>query len=77
MKITDGSRTVEITMRQWDRYDGGYGTDWSTDFFEAGHLEYDEETDCYTVPDVDYCIEQAKYWEEDDETNTVWIEEEE
>lgn len=36
--------------------------DWSQDFFEAGGLPYDDETNTYTVPDVEYCIEQAEDW---------------
>lgn len=44
-------------MQEWDG--SQYGLDWSLDFFEAGNLEYNEETDTYTVEDVVYCIEQA------------------
>ena len=60
MKLTDGSKTVKITMRTWDGMN--LGSDWSFDFFEAGSLPYDAETDAYTVQDVDYCIGQAKDW---------------
>lgn len=60
MKLTDGKRTVEITMQEWDG--SQWGPDWSLDFFEAGNLEYNEETNTYTVEDVDYCIEQANDW---------------
>lgn len=58
MKITDGSRTVEIRIQRWNG--SGYDPDWSVDFFEAGSLPYDEETDTYTVEDVDYCINMAQ-----------------
>lgn len=58
MKITDGSRTVEIRIQRWNG--SGYDPDWSVDFFEAGALPYDEETDTYTVEDVDYCINMAQ-----------------
>lgn len=60
MKLTDGKRTVEITMQEWDG--SQWGLDWSLDFFEAGNLEHNEETDAYTVEDVEYCIEQAMDW---------------
>lgn len=60
MKLTDGKRTVDITMQEWDG--SQWGLDWSLDFFEAGNLEYNEETNTYTVGDVDYCIEQANDW---------------
>lgn len=33
MKFTDGKKTIEIQMKVWDKYDGGYGPDWSRDFF--------------------------------------------
>ena len=36
MKMTDGTRTVEITMRKWT--DHGYTPDFSNDFFDAGGL---------------------------------------
>ena len=58
MKITDGSRTVEIRIQRWNG--SGYDPDWSIDFFVAGSLPYDEETDTYTVEDVDYCINMAQ-----------------
>lgn len=60
MVITDGKRTVEIRMMIWE------GTNWSPDmsldFFQAGGLKRDE-TDAYIVPDVAYCIDYAKDWE--------------
>lgn len=80
MKLTDGRRIVEIEMQNWTG--NGYTPDWSIDFFEAGSLPYDEETDTYTVEDVDYCIDQATDWEnsegdfsedEIDDTRKVFI----
>jgi hypothetical protein len=58
MRITDGTKTVEIRIQKWNG--SGYDPDWSIDFFEAGSLPYDEENDIYTVDDVDYCIDMAK-----------------
>lgn len=75
MKITDGKKTIEIQMKVWDKYEGGYGPDWSLDFFDAGCLQHDEETEVYTVQDVDYCIEQANEWAAEDENNDVFVEE--
>lgn len=56
-RLTDCNKTVTIEMVKWNgtRFD----PDYSNDFFEVGQLPYDEETDTYTVQDVDYCIEQA------------------
>lgn len=62
MKITDGKKTVEITMKIWDG--SNWGPRWEKDFFEAGGLPYDEETDAYTVQDVDYCVDQANDWQQ-------------
>ena len=82
MKLTDGKKTVEIRMVVWEG--SNYGPDWSLDFFEAGGLPYDSETDTYTVNDVDYCIEQAEDWcdskgdfagDEPSENNMVSVEE--
>lgn len=80
MKLTDGKKTVEIRMMIWEG--NGYSPDWSLDFFEAGGLPYNDETDTYTVQDVDYCIEQAYDWrdskgdfqsEEPNENNAVFV----
>ena len=58
MKMTDGKRTVEIEMRVWEGT--RYSQDYSSEFFEAGGLPYDDETDTYQVKDVDYCIDMAR-----------------
>lgn len=60
MTITDGKKTVVITMHVWKN--DYMSQDCSIDFFEAGGLLYDDQTDTYTVADVDYCIEQAEDW---------------
>lgn len=73
MKITDGKRIVEIRMMVWEN--NNYSPDWSEDFFNAGTLNYDDETDAYAVADIDYCVEQAQEWAAEDENNTVAVEE--
>lgn len=75
MKMTDGKKTVEITMKVWNDFNTGYSPDWSNDFFNAGILHYDEDEDFFIVDDVDYCIEQAEEWEAEDENNAVFVEE--
>lgn len=75
MKMTDGKKTVEITMKVWNDFNTGYSPDWSDDFFNAGILPYDEDEDFFIVDDVDYCIEQAEEWEAEDENNAVFVEE--
>lgn len=57
MIITDGRKTVEITIRRWNG--NGYDPDCSADYFEVGGLPYNEESGAYTVDDVDYCIDMA------------------
>lgn len=64
MKITDGKRTIEITIREWNG--SGWGPDWSNDYFNAGLLPYDEETDTHTVASVAHCIEMATDWHDPD-----------
>lgn len=59
-RLTDGQRTVEITMNEWTG--SGYTPDWSNDFFVTGSLPYNAESDAYEVKDVDYCVEQAMDW---------------
>ena len=73
MKITDGEKTVSIKMHVCD-CNTGLSPDWSNDFFDAGLLPYNEETDTFSVPDVGYCIDQAKDWESESEKNKVFIE---
>ena len=75
IRLTDGNITAEIVMNNWDG--NGWTPDWSPDFFEAGGLEYNDETDTYKVEDVEYCIEQARDWQnaigdflEDDDVDT-------
>ena len=53
MVLTDGTRTVLIRISDINE------EVWTEDFYNAGDLEYDEETDIYTVEDVACCIEQA------------------
>lgn len=84
MKMTDGTRTVEIRMCKWT--DNGYTPDFSNDFFDAGKLplvhikRLNEEV--YQVDDVEYCIDQAMDWkasegdfwdDEPDECNIVFV----
>ena len=57
MKMTDGKRTIEIKIQKWNG--SGYDPDWSYDYFTAGTLPYDEDTDTYFVEDLDGCIEFA------------------
>ena len=75
-KLTDGKRTVAIEMMIWQKT--GYSPDWSNDFFEVGGLpcHEDEQTGdtVYHVGDVDYCIEQAQEWPDEDDDNTVFVE---
>ena len=66
MKIRDSKRTAEIEMYIWKAGQGVVRPDWSVDFFNAGNLPYDEETDTFTVQDVDYCIAQARDWEQEE-----------
>lgn len=63
MKITDGKKTVEIKIQRWNG--SGYDPDWSNDYFTAGALPYNEDTDTYTVDNVDYCIDAANSADED------------
>lgn len=60
MKITDGNKTINITMREWDRT--GWGSDFANEFFADGHSVFDREREAYVVKDVAYCIEQAMDW---------------
>ena len=57
MRLTDGTRTIEIEMVVRDG--DNVSSDWSNDFFEA---KYDEGLDAYHVNDVDYAVEQAMDW---------------
>ena len=58
-KLTDDKQTIGVEMNFWTG--NGYTPDWSNDFFCVGLLPKTEDGS-YIVPDVDYCIEQAKDW---------------
>lgn len=60
MKMTDGKKLVQVTMKIWNG--SGYGPDWANEFFETAGLEFDGEVDAFMVDDVDYCIEQMEDW---------------
>ena len=60
MKLTDGRRTIEISMYTINGADRG--EDWSHDFFEAGALRKLPGSDIAVVTDVEYCIDQANDW---------------
>lgn len=57
MKMTDGKRTIEITIRTWDEECQQYGEDWAAEWF--CDAKFDRERGLYIVDDVEYCIEQA------------------
>lgn len=76
MKITDGKKTVDIRIMRWNG--SGYDPDWSTDYFGAGSLAFDEDRGAYIVDDVDYCVDMANSDDEggacamyDDDGNVV------
>lgn len=82
MKLTDGKKTVEIELQEWNEENGCYGIDFSNEFYNAGSLAYDDELDAYIVSDVDYCIDYAMDWkksigdfngEEYNENRTVFV----
>lgn len=74
MIITDGNKTVNIRMHIYDEF-AGLSPDWSLDFFDAGSLHYDECANTYSVPNVDYCIDQANGWKTESEKNLVFADE--
>lgn len=55
-KLYDGNKAVEIEMYERDF------PDYSSDFFDVSRLPYDDANGAYIVPDVDYCIDQARDW---------------
>lgn len=72
MKMTDGKKTVEITMKVWNDSFLEYGPDFSYDFFDAGALSVSDDLQTYIVSDVDYCIDAALEWEAEKEDNQVF-----
>ena len=58
-KLTDGKRTVGITMAIWTG--SGYTPDWSNDFFDVGCLPMTDDG-VYVVQDVAFCIGEAEDW---------------
>lgn len=60
MKLTDGKKTVEIEMYDWDFF-AKREYEFSADFFTG--LSKQDESGAYIVDDVDYCIDYARDWE--------------
>jgi len=58
MRLTDGTRMVEIEMVVRDG--NTVSADWSRDFYDSA--KYDEGLDAYLVDDVNYAIGQAMDW---------------
>ena len=71
IRLTDGKRVKAITMMVWQG--NGYTPCLANDFFEVGNLESNEDG-AYIVPDLDYCVEMAMEWEQEDENNAVFVE---
>lgn len=59
--LTDGKRTFGISMETWDG--NHYSPDMAAEFFEVGSLPCDDDG-AYIVPDVDYCIDYARDWQD-------------
>lgn len=72
MKMTDGKKTVEITMKVWNDFLVSYGPDFSYVFFDAGALPFIDDQETHIVSDVDYCIDAALEWEAENEDNQVF-----
>lgn len=72
MKMTDGKKTVEITMKVWNDFLDSYGFDFSYVFFDAGALPFTDDQETHIVSDVDYCIDSALEWEAENEDNQVF-----
>lgn len=52
-KFYDGKKVLSISLKDND------GVDFTSDFFNAGSLAYDESKEAYKVDDVDYLVDYA------------------
>lgn len=59
--LTDEKKTFGISMKIWDG--DHYSPDMAAEFFEVGSLPCDE-YGAYIVPDVEYCIDYARDWQD-------------
>lgn len=50
--LIDNNKAVEISIREWDEENPGYGPDWSADFFEVGALRQVPNLSDYTNADL-------------------------
>lgn len=50
--LIDNNKAVEISIREWDEENPGYGPDWSADFFEVGALRQVPNLNDYTDADL-------------------------
>ena len=61
MLLTDGKKTAEVRLVEWNG--SGYGPDWSLDFYEAGGLKRND-AGAYIVEDLGYSVDCARDWEQ-------------
>ena len=50
--LVDDKRAVEISIREWDEENPGYGPEWSDDFFAVGGLRKAPDLSDYTDADL-------------------------
>ena len=50
--LIDNNKAVEISIREWDEENPGYGPDWSADFFKVGALRQVPNLSDYTDADL-------------------------
>lgn len=69
MKITDGKRTVEVLMKEWDPVEQGWQPDATRDLLIDSSFVYDAINEVYTVPSVQDVLDYCQEWEDEDPDN--------
>ena len=50
--LVDSNRAAEISIREWNEENPGYGPDWSADFYEVGNLKEIPDISDYSDADL-------------------------
>lgn len=53
MLITNGKKTLEVTLRVWNENECRYSQDYASDVFPDDYMEYNRENDCYITHDLE------------------------
>lgn len=79
MLITNGKKTLEVTLREWNENECRYSQDYASEVFPDDYMEYNAQNNCYITHDLESFILMINdcsngkwaYWDLEFEENEV------